>query len=113
MVNIDRVFSALADPTRRAIIERLAEGEATVTQLSLPFSVSLPAISKHIKVLERCGLLQRRVEGRLHHCHLVRAPLRQAQEWLDRYHAFWDQQLDSLATFLGEFDDPGTHQTGD
>ena len=98
------MFAALADPTRRAIVERLARGESTVGQLAAPFAVSLPAISRHIRVLEQSGLLRRRVTGRVHHCSLVPEPLRLAQQWLDRYRAFWEQQLDSLATLLEEKD---------
>jgi DNA-binding transcriptional ArsR family regulator len=90
------IFAALADPTRRAIMEHLATGEATVGELAAPFAVSLPAISRHLKVLERCGLMQRRISGRIHYCQLLAEPLHSAQAWLDRYHAFWEQQLDSL-----------------
>lgn len=81
-------------------MDQLARGESTVGQLAAPFAVSLPAISRHVRVLEQSGLLRRRVSGRVHHCSLVPERLRLAQQWLDRYRAFWDQQLDSLADLL-------------
>ena len=99
---VGAIFSALADPTRRTIMDRLATGEATVGELAVSFTISLPAISRHLKVLERCGLMQRRVSGRIHYCRLLPKPLRFAQEWLDRYRAFWEQQLDLLAGIFGE-----------
>jgi DNA-binding transcriptional ArsR family regulator len=94
---LDAVFAALADPTRRAIVTRLADGEASVSELAAPFDVSLPAVSKHLDVLERAGLLARRKEGRVRRCRLVAAPMRAADEWLARYRIFWDRRLDSLA----------------
>ena len=93
-------FAALADPTRRAIIERLAQGEASVNELAQPFAVSLPAISKQMRVLERAGLLVQKREGRIRRCRLEAAPMRDALQWLDRYRQFWEQQMDSLADFL-------------
>ena len=103
MVNyssLDRTFAALADPTRRAILSRLALGEANVTELAEPFSISLPAISKHLRVLENAGLLVRRKEGRTHHCHLRADPLGDAVEWIEEARLFWDVRLDALALFL-------------
>jgi DNA-binding transcriptional ArsR family regulator len=97
---LDATFGALADPTRRAILARLALGEATVTELASPFNVSLPAISKHLRVLERAGLMARRKDGRIHHCRLAPGPLQNATEWLAFYRRFWDGQLDSLAAYL-------------
>ena len=82
------------------MVDRLAAGELTVSELAAPFSISLPAVSKHIKVLERSGLLQRRVDGRVHSCRLLPESLRLAQEWIDHYRMFWDQQLASLGDFL-------------
>lgn len=97
---LDAVFNALADPTRRAIVSRLARGSRTVGQLAAPFDTSLPAISKHLKVLEGAGLITRRIEGRVHHCHLNAAPMGQASEWINRYHTFWAQQFDALDRYL-------------
>lgn len=97
---LNALFSALADPTRRAIVARLAEGEATVSELASPFAMSLPAISKHLRVLERAGLLQRDVRGRVHHCRLQGRPLRDAAQWLAEYRAYWEGQLERLVDFL-------------
>jgi DNA-binding transcriptional ArsR family regulator len=101
-LKLDSVFAALSDPTRRAILSQLAEGESTVKQLAEPFEMSLPAISKHLKVLERAGLLAREIDGRVHHCHLEAEPLREAATWIAHYRRFWDGQLDSLARYLEE-----------
>lgn len=95
-------FSALADPTRRAILARLATGEATVTELAKPFEISMPAVSRHLKVLEQAGLIARGREAQWRPCRLEAAPLKDAQEWLDRYQRFWNDQLDRLATYLEE-----------
>ena len=97
---LDDVFSALADPTRRAILARLARGESTVSELAEPFDVSLPAISKHVRVLERAGLVRRKIVGREHHCRLKAQPLRQATAWLDHYREFWELRLDALEEHL-------------
>ncbi len=94
------MFAALADPTRRAIVTRLARGPARVTQLAEPFAMSLPAISKHLKVLERAGLISRRIDGRVHHCHLEAQPMSEAAEWINRYRAFWQEQFDALDRYL-------------
>jgi len=93
---LDRVFSAVADPTRRAILSALARKPATVTEIAQPFPTSLNAISKHILVLERAGLIERQVVGREHHCRLNPAPLRHASAWLEHYRKFWDVRLDAL-----------------
>lgn len=97
---LDTVFSALADPTRRAILAQLAEGDITVKQLAEPYSMSLPAISKHLKVLEKAGLLKREIDGRIHRCHLEAAPLGAAADWISYYKQFWESRLDSLAQYL-------------
>lgn len=93
---LDRVFAAVADPTRRAILAGLAQKPATITEIARPFPVSLNAISKHILVLERAGLIIREVTGREHHCRLDPAPLRKASAWIEHYRKFWDVRLDAL-----------------
>jgi DNA-binding transcriptional ArsR family regulator len=100
--NLDRTFAALSDPTRRAILARLTHGEASVTELAAPFDMSLPAISKHIRVLEQAGMLARRKQGRVHQCRLAPASLKQAANWLASYRQFWEARLDSLAAYLDE-----------
>ncbi|HXZ01433.1 MAG TPA: metalloregulator ArsR/SmtB family transcription factor [Stellaceae bacterium] len=102
---LDRTFAALADPTRRAILARLALGEASVGALAAPFRMSLPAISKHLKVLESAGLLLREKRGREHRCRLDPAPLQRGRAWLDEIRLFWDARLDALADFLEETED--------
>jgi len=97
---LDRTFAALADPTRRAILERLAAGEATVTALAEPFEVSLPAISKHLRVLESAGLVTRARDGRVHRIGLVPARLEDAADWIAEHRRFWEERLDALAEYL-------------
>jgi DNA-binding transcriptional ArsR family regulator len=97
---LDRTFAALADPTRRAILARLARGEATVNELARPFDVSRPAISKHLRVLERARLVTRTPDGRVSRCHLNATPMKDAADWVERYRAYWEGQLDSLARYL-------------
>ncbi len=97
---LDGVFHALADPTRRAMLRSLAAGQRTIGELAAPFSMSLTAASKHVRVLERAGLVRRRVEGRSHGCRLEAAPLAAADEWLRLYQAFWTDQLDALDALL-------------
>lgn len=99
---LDAIFSALSDPTRRKLLERLALGEKTVTEVAEPFDMSLPAISKHLRILEEAGLIVRRKQGRVHHLQLAAAPMKEASEWLDVYRQFWDAQFDALAQFLRE-----------
>jgi DNA-binding transcriptional ArsR family regulator len=99
-LTLDATFRALADPTRRALLARLAKGEATVTELAKPFAISLPAISKHLRVLENAGLLARSREGRIHRCRLAPEPLASAAEWIAHYRRFWDTQLDALERYL-------------
>ena len=97
---LSRVFAALADPTRRAILERLSTGEATVTELAAPFAMSLPAISKHLKVLERAGLITRGRSAQWRPCRLEGAPLGAAAGWLSDYRQFWEDGFDRLADHL-------------
>lgn len=97
---LDATFAALSDPTRRAILHRLSRGSAAVCELAKPFAVSLPAISKHLRVLERAGLLEQQREGRVRRCNLKPHALREAGEWIAHYRRFWEQQLDALAEFL-------------
>jgi DNA-binding transcriptional ArsR family regulator len=97
---LDSTFGALSDPTRRAILARLAQGEAMVTELAEPFRVSLPAISKHVRVLESAGLLEREVDGRVHRCRLKAQPMKNAAAWIEQYRAFWELQFDALAKYL-------------
>ena len=99
---LNATFSALADPTRRAILEQLALGESSVTQLADPFDMSLPAISKHLRILERAGLLSREKTGRVHRCSLDADPLKEAADWIIRYRRFWESKLDALAHYLDE-----------
>lgn len=105
---LDRTFAALSDSTRRAILARLAQGEATVGELARPFRVSRPAISKHLRVLEHAGLVQRERDGRVSRCELDAEPMRDAAEWIGRYREFWSDRLDSLARYLER---EGTAQT--
>ncbi|MFL5266210.1 MAG: ArsR/SmtB family transcription factor [Stellaceae bacterium] len=95
-------FAALADPTRRAILSRLASGEASVTELAEPFEMSLPAVSKHLKVLERAGLIARSREAQWRPCRLEPGPLKDVAEWVERYRRFWEQSFDRLEAYLGE-----------
>jgi len=99
---LDKTFGALADPTRRAIIQRLATGEYSVTELAKPFEMSLPAISKHVRILEKAGIMVRRKTGRTFRCRLQPRPLEDATQWVEQHRQFWEKQLDSLAAFLAE-----------
>ncbi len=99
---LDLTFGALADPTRRAILARLAEGDAQVGELAKPFRMSRPAISKHLRVLERAGLVRSTRDGRVTRCRLDARPMAAASEWVDRYRRFWEVQLDSLSRYLDE-----------
>ncbi len=98
--DLDRVFGALADGTRRQILARLSEGDASVGELAHPFSISRPAISKHLRVLERAGLVRRTRDGRVSRCGLDAAPLKDAADWVGRYREFWKAQLDALSDYL-------------
>ena len=99
-LQLDLIFAALADSTRRAILARLAEGDATVGELAGPFDISRPAVSKHMRVLERAGMVRTTRDGRLSRCGLDAAPMRDAAEWVEKYRAFWEGQLDALAHYL-------------
>jgi len=99
---LSSTFSALADPTRRAILARLALGETSVTELARPFDMSLPGISKHLKVLERAGLIARGREAQWRPCRLEGGPLRDVVGWLEHYRRFWDDSLDRLDEYLQE-----------
>ena len=97
---LDAVFSALSDPTRRAIVVRLSQGEASVSELAEPFDVSLPAVTKHLQVLERAGLLEHHKVGRVRRCRLKAEPMKAADDWLARYRVFWDKRLESLSQHM-------------
>ncbi|HSD52289.1 MAG TPA: metalloregulator ArsR/SmtB family transcription factor [Candidatus Methylomirabilis sp.] len=97
---LDSTFAALADPTRRAILARLAQGEFSVTELAQPFDISLPAISKHLRVLETAGLLTRAKDGRIRRCCVIPDPMRAAAEWIARYRRFWEGHFNALARHL-------------
>ena len=98
--SVDAIFAALADPTRRRIIAHLARADATVSELAQPLGASLPAISKHLHILEHAGLLRHEKVGRTRVCRLTPRPLRKADRWLASYRVFWEQRLDSLAKYL-------------
>jgi DNA-binding transcriptional ArsR family regulator len=99
---LDATFAALADPTRRAILARLARGEASVTELAAPFDMSQPAISKHLKVLERAGLISRGRNAQQRPCRLEARPLKAATDWLESYRRFWEESFQRLDTLLDE-----------
>ena len=100
--DLSATFAALADPTRRAILARLATGEATVSALAEPFAMSLPAISKHLKVLERAGLIARGRDAQFRPCRLEPAPLKEVVEWVERYRRLWSERVDRLDAYLQE-----------
>jgi DNA-binding transcriptional ArsR family regulator len=100
--SLNHTFAALADPTRRAILRRLRSGEATVLELAKPFDMSLPAISKHLKVLERAGLISRSRDAQRRPCRIEAAPLKEATEWMERYRRLWEERLDRLDGYLHE-----------
>lgn len=101
MDRLSTTFAALADPTRRAILARLARGETSVGELGQPFDISGPAISRHLRVLEKAGLIERRAEAQWRFCRLRGEAMREASQWLERYRAFWDESLDRLVEYLG------------
>ena len=98
--SLDRTFAALADPTRRRILAHLARGNRCVTDLARPHAMSLPAVSKHLRVLEKAGLLRRRRYGRVHQLNLEAKPMQQAVRWIEEYRKFWEGSLDRLAAYL-------------
>ena len=104
--HLSTTFAALADPTRRAILARLALGESSVTELAEPFEMSLPAISKHLKVLERAGLIARRREAQWRPCRLEAAPLKDIASWVEYYRRFWEESFDRLDAYLHELQNP-------
>ena len=97
---LSQLFAALADPTRRAIMARLSKGEATVNELAKPFEISLPAVSKPLKVLEKAGLIERTREAQFRPCRLQAAPLRDAADWIDHYRQYWEESFDRLDAYL-------------
>ena len=107
MDRLNETFAALADPTRRAIVMRLAEGEATVNELAAPLNISLPAISRHLKVLETAGLITRGRSAQLRPCRIEAGPLKEIADWVERYRGFWDQSFDRLDTYLSELKGKG------
>jgi DNA-binding transcriptional ArsR family regulator len=99
---LDRTFAALADPTRRSILEHLSQGDRCVTDLARPHRMSLPAVSKHLRVLEKAGLIKRRRRGRVHSLKLEAEPMKQASQWIEEYRKFWEGSLDRLDEYLKE-----------
>lgn len=106
---LSTTFAALADPTRRAILARLAAGEATVSELAEPFEMSMPAVSKHLKVLERAGLIERGRQAQWRPCRLEAAPLKEVDAWLERYRRFWEASFDRLDAYLQNLQQDGRH----
>ena len=100
MDRLSQTFAALADPTRRALLARLAKGEASVGDLARPFDISLPAVSRHLKVLERAQLIERETDAQWRLCRLRARPLRDAHGWIERYRRFWEERLDQLVDYL-------------
>ena len=100
--HLSTTFAALADPTRRAILARLASGQCSVTELAEPFEMSMPAVSKHLRVLERAGLIARGREAQWRPCRLEAAPLKDVADWVERYRAIWEERLDRLEIYLQE-----------
>ncbi|MEZ4661337.1 MAG: metalloregulator ArsR/SmtB family transcription factor [Caldilineaceae bacterium] len=100
LISLDQVFQALANPTRREILRLLALGEATVLEIAAQFDLSLNGVSKHLKVLEKAGLIQRDIQGRTHTCSLQAQPLQEAGAWIDFYRPYWNERLDALEDFL-------------
>jgi DNA-binding transcriptional ArsR family regulator len=111
-MQLNATFAALADPTRRAILARLARGEATVGELAAPFDMSLPAVSKHLKVLEKARLISRGRQGQWRPCRLRPAGLREAADWLADYRRFWEGSFDRLARFVADIQSAGGKQRG-
>jgi DNA-binding transcriptional ArsR family regulator len=107
---LDATFAALADPTRRAIIQRLATGEASVAELAEPFAMSQPAVSKHLRVLENAGLISRRRDAQRRPCRLEAAPLAQAVDWLETYREFWEARFQRLDALLADLRGPALNE---
>jgi DNA-binding transcriptional ArsR family regulator len=102
---LDLVFGALADRTRRALLAQLSHAPASISQLAGPHQMSLPAVSKHLRVLEHAGLIRRTIDGRVHRCRLDAAAMREADQWLEHYRVFWDHTLSALSDYIGESGD--------
>ncbi|PZS38920.1 MAG: transcriptional regulator [Pseudonocardiales bacterium] len=109
---LDATFTALADPTRRAIVARLAQGDATVNELAAPFDLTLPGISKHLKVLERCGLISRTRRAQFRPCHLEAGALDSAAAWIKEHRRIWAERFDQLDAHLREIQRPSDHDPG-
>jgi DNA-binding transcriptional ArsR family regulator len=107
---LDATFAALADPTRRAIVARLARGDATVNELAAPFEITLPGVSKHLKVLERCGLISRTRQAQFRPCHLEQGALDSAVDWIEQNRRIWTERLDKLDAHLLDIQRPPTQQ---
>jgi DNA-binding transcriptional ArsR family regulator len=107
---LSTAFAALADPTRRAILARLASGEASVTELAAPFDMSMPAVSKHLKVLQRAGLIARGREAQWRPCRLEAGPLKNVADWVDHYRQFWEESFDRLDEYLRSLQDTGNRE---
>src|SRR5215203_1225961 len=105
---LSATFAALADPTRRAILARLIDGDCSVTELAEPFDMSMPAVSKHLRVLEQAGLITRRREAQFRHCRIDAAPLKDVADWADRYRHIWEQRLDRLDAYVAQLKRKGT-----
>ena len=110
--SLDRIFGALANPTRRAMLRRLAAAEHNIRELARPFQMTFAGASKHLRVLEQAGLLSREVRGREHHCSLVPGPLRSAGEWIAYHRRFWNERLDALEELFTGGSNPGRPRTG-
>jgi len=106
---LDVTFAALADPTRRAILARLATRDASLTDLARPFRMSLPGVHKHLRVLERAGLVAHAKQGRIRRCRLVARPMKHAARWIEQYRRFWEAQFDALASYLEQSDPQEAH----
>lgn len=112
MTQLDMTFQAIADPTRRAILNQLAQGSATVNELARPFDISLPAISRHLKVMESAGLIRREVEAQHRRCHLETEALRRAAGWLAEFETFWTERFEALDLYLDETASADEQDTG-
>ncbi len=106
--SLDRTFAALADPTRRRILEHLSGGDRCVTELAAPYRMSLPAVSKHLRVLEGAGLVRRRRDGRVHRLKLEARPMQEAQAWIEEYRKFWEASFDRLDEYLKQLQEKET-----
>lgn len=98
--HLDQVFFALSDSTRRGILARLAEGSSTIGELAAPFAISKPAVTKHMKILERAGLIDRKIQGRIHRCSLSTESLKTAEDWINFHRSFWESRFEALGTLL-------------